>query len=52
MHILPIYIDKFDWKGRYRLLTVLLESSEHSGVKGFLIGRIKEYVHATLQDVS
>ncbi|KAJ8039236.1 Glomulin [Holothuria leucospilota] len=52
VHILPIYIDKFDWKGRYRLLTVLLESSEHSGVKGFLIGRIKEYVHATLQSVS
>ncbi|PIK46830.1 putative glomulin [Apostichopus japonicus] len=49
VRILPVYMDKFDWKGRYRLVTVLLKSAEHSGVKGFLIGRIKDYVHLTLQ---
>ncbi|XP_071802038.1 glomulin-like [Asterias amurensis] len=50
--ILPSYIDCFNWKGRYHILRSLLLSSEHSGVRGMLIGKIKDYVHCSLQSES
>ena len=47
--MLPRYISCYDWKGRYRLLRTLLKSTEHTGVCGLLIGKVKDYVHETLE---
>ncbi|XP_072015112.1 glomulin-like [Amphiura filiformis] len=49
VRVLPRYISCYDWKGRYRLLRTLLKSTEHTGVCGLLIGKLKDYVHETLE---
>ncbi|XP_041481407.1 glomulin-like [Lytechinus variegatus] len=49
LKVFPVYIRKFDWKGRYRLLQLLLKNTVHSGVCGMVIGMVKDYVHHTLQ---
>ncbi|XP_071480912.1 glomulin-like [Diadema antillarum] len=46
--VFPVYIHKFDWKGRYRLLRILLKNTVHSGVCGFVIGKVKDYfIHSS-----
>lgn len=50
LKVFPLFIRKFDWKGRYRLLRVLLKNTVHSGVCGMVIGMVKDFVHHTLQN--
>eukprot|EP00057_Strongylocentrotus_purpuratus_P033347 XP_791092.3 PREDICTED: glomulin [Strongylocentrotus purpuratus] len=49
LRVFSVYIRKFDWKGRYRLLQLLLKNTVHSGVCGMVIGMVKDNVHHTLQ---
>ncbi|XP_038063780.1 glomulin-like [Patiria miniata] len=50
--VLSPYMDRFDWKGRYHILRSLFISTTHPGAKGMLIGKLKDYVHSTLQSDS
>ncbi|KAM9621144.1 glomulin isoform 2-T4 [Morphnus guianensis] len=48
LHILQLFIDKFDTEGKYTLFRCLLKTSNHAGVEGYIIKNIKDQIHLSL----
>uniref|UniRef100_A0A663DRV2 Glomulin, FKBP associated protein n=1 Tax=Aquila chrysaetos chrysaetos TaxID=223781 RepID=A0A663DRV2_AQUCH len=48
LHILQLFIDKFDTEGKYALFRCLLKTSNHAGVEGYIIKNIKDQIHLSL----
>ncbi|XP_010580932.1 PREDICTED: glomulin isoform X2 [Haliaeetus leucocephalus] len=48
LHILQLFIDKFDTEGKYTLFRCLLKTSNHAGVEGYIIKNIKDQIHFSL----
>ncbi|XP_077986659.1 glomulin-like [Glandiceps talaboti] len=49
VQFLPLYIKKYDYHGRYKLLRHVLSRTRHSGVAGLLVGIIKDQVDEALK---
>ncbi|XP_040589406.1 glomulin isoform X3 [Mesocricetus auratus] len=47
--MLQLYIDKLDSQGKYTLFRCLLNTSNHSGVEGFIIQNIKNQIDASFK---
>ncbi|CAO2639034.1 Glmn [Lemmus lemmus] len=50
--LLQLYIDKLDSQGKHTLFRCLLNTSNHSGVEGFVIQNIKNQIDASFKKTS
>uniref|UniRef100_A0A8B9T3M5 Glomulin, FKBP associated protein n=1 Tax=Anas platyrhynchos TaxID=8839 RepID=A0A8B9T3M5_ANAPL len=48
LNMLQLFIDKFDAEGKYTLFRCLLKTSNHAGVQGYIIQKIKDQIHLSL----
>uniref|UniRef100_A0A8B9CFC4 Glomulin, FKBP associated protein n=1 Tax=Anser brachyrhynchus TaxID=132585 RepID=A0A8B9CFC4_9AVES len=48
LNMLQLFIDKFDAEGKYTLFRCLLKTSNHAGVEGYIIQKIKDQIHLSL----
>ena len=49
LQIFPLFLSKFDYKGRYLYLKYILNKTKHSGLRGYTISLLKNEIDITLK---